>query len=172
MFLFLGLILNSTSSNLLKAWTPAPYVYMYWTCFFLALQCVLRHMRCFFVFVFFFVCQYSDLAEADRASVLENFRQATTRWNQKVSAESGAVGKDEQKSHMIVVTDTCLPLISSGEAPIAAHVLINYELPTKKVEILFFLYDLYVLYCLCSCLLVCFTLLHPIFYCCRADFFN
>lgn len=121
------------------------------------------------------MCQYSDLAEADRASVLENFRQATTRWNQKVNAESGAdsdIGKDEQKSHMIVVTDTCLPLISSGEAPIAAHVLINYELPTKKVEILFFLYDLYVLYYLCSCLLVCFTLLHPIFYCCRADFFN
>ncbi|XP_024022749.1 ATP-dependent RNA helicase FAL1 [Morus notabilis] len=78
---------------------------------------------------------YSDLPEADRASVLENFRQATTRWNQKVSAESGAdcdIGKDEQKTHMIVVTDACLPLISSGEAPIAAHVLINFELPTKK----------------------------------------
>lgn len=78
----------------------------------------------------------------ERASVLEKFRQATVRWNQKVSAEAGEdsdTGKDEQKSYMIVVTDACLPLLSSGESPIAAHVLINYELPTKKVEKPFFL---------------------------------
>ncbi|XP_062102041.1 uncharacterized protein LOC133810396 [Humulus lupulus] len=78
---------------------------------------------------------YSDLAEAERASVLEKFRQATVRWNQNASAEAGEdtdSGKDEQKSYMIVVTDACLPLLSSGESPIAAHVLINYELPTKK----------------------------------------
>ncbi|GMN30100.1 hypothetical protein TIFTF001_002690 [Ficus carica] len=87
---------------------------------------------------------YSDLAEADRASVIEKFQQATIRWNQKVGAESGEdsdTGKDDQKSHMIVVTDACLPLLSSGESPLGAHVLINFELPTKKVEIIFFLYD-------------------------------
>ncbi|KAL5557024.1 hypothetical protein UlMin_039260 [Ulmus minor] len=78
---------------------------------------------------------YSDLAEVERASVLEKFRQATIRWSQRVSGQAGEesdMGKDEQKSHMIVVTDACLPLLSSGELPIAAHVLINYELPTKK----------------------------------------
>ncbi|POO02789.1 P-loop containing nucleoside triphosphate hydrolase [Trema orientale] len=77
---------------------------------------------------------YSDLAEVERGSILEKFRQATTKWNQKVvdSGEDSDTGKDEQKSYMIVVTDACLPLLSSGESPIAAHVLINYELPTKK----------------------------------------
>ncbi|XP_059457138.1 ATP-dependent RNA helicase eIF4A isoform X1 [Corylus avellana] len=78
---------------------------------------------------------YSDLAEAERALVLEKFRQATMNWNQNVSVQSGddsEIGKDEQKSHMIVVTDVCLPLLASGELPISARVLINYELPTKK----------------------------------------
>ena len=58
-------------------------------------------------------------------------------WNQNVSAQSGddsEIGKDEQKSQMIVVTDVCLPLVASGELPISARVLINYELPTKKVQ--------------------------------------
>lgn len=84
------------------------------------------------------ICQYSDLAEADRTSILENFCQATTRWHQNASDQSGQDSeneKDEQQSQMIVVTDACLPLLSSGESPIAAHVLINYELPTKKVEL-------------------------------------
>lgn len=64
------------------------------------------------------------------------------RWNQKVNAQSeedSDAGKDETKSQMIVVTDACLPLLSSGESHIAARVLINYELPTKKVEFQFFL---------------------------------
>lgn len=82
------------------------------------------------------ICQYSDLAEAERTLVLEKFRQAAMSWNQKVKAQSGEdieTETDEHKSHMIVVTDTCLPLLSSGESPISARVLINYELPTKKV---------------------------------------
>ncbi|EEF38765.1 ATP-dependent RNA helicase eIF4A isoform X2 [Ricinus communis] len=81
-----------------------------------------------------FASLYSDLAEAERTSVLEKFRQVTMRWNQNITAQSG--NKDEiekeDKSHMIVVTDTCLPLLASGESPISARVLINYELPTKK----------------------------------------
>ncbi|KAM1079585.1 hypothetical protein ACFX2B_014132 [Malus domestica] len=79
--------------------------------------------------------KYTDLAEADRSLILEHFRQATMRWNPEVSAQLAVDNKsvkDEQKSHMIVATDACLPLLPSGESPIAARVLINYELPTKK----------------------------------------
>ncbi|KAM1589548.1 hypothetical protein ACFX10_028425 [Malus domestica] len=78
---------------------------------------------------------YTDLAEADRFLILEHFRQATMRWNAEVSAQPAVDSesvKDEQKSHMIVATDACLPLLAFGESPIAARVLINYELPTKK----------------------------------------
>ncbi|KAK9948896.1 hypothetical protein M0R45_004450 [Rubus argutus] len=78
---------------------------------------------------------YTDLAGADRALILESFKQATTWWNPEVSAQSaddsGPVN-DEQKSHMVVTTDACLPLLASGESPISARVLINYELPAKK----------------------------------------
>ncbi|XP_059293654.1 uncharacterized protein LOC132046868 isoform X1 [Lycium ferocissimum] len=78
---------------------------------------------------------YSDLAEAERATVLARFRQATMRWNKQATAEHGHAGeteKEEEKSHLVVVTDACLPLVNSGESPINARVLINYELPTKK----------------------------------------
>lgn len=45
------------------------------------------------------------------------------------------VEKDEDpKSHVIVVTDACLPLLGSAESPLCACMLINYELPTKKVR--------------------------------------
>ncbi|XP_047322925.1 eukaryotic initiation factor 4A [Impatiens glandulifera] len=80
---------------------------------------------------------YSDLSLAERASVLENFREATMKWNQMGTIRSEGdseetVTIEEQKSHMIVVTDACLPLITCGESPITARLLINYELPTKK----------------------------------------
>ncbi|KAJ9562305.1 hypothetical protein OSB04_007465 [Centaurea solstitialis] len=77
---------------------------------------------------------YSDLAEAERALVLDRFRHTTMKWNQKAAVQSGDEGdeKEDQKSHMIVATDACLPLLSSGESPISSSVLINYELPTKK----------------------------------------
>ncbi|EOX91396.1 ATP-dependent RNA helicase eIF4A isoform 4 [Theobroma cacao] len=57
---------------------------------------------------------YSDQAEAERALIFEKFREATMNWNQQVTVQTGdghEIGKDEQKSCMIVVTDTCLPLI-------------------------------------------------------------
>lgn len=76
--------------------------------------------------------QYSDLAEAERALVLDRFRHTTMKWNQNAGVQSGDEQED-QKSHMIVATDACLPLLASGEAPISSSVLINYELPTKKV---------------------------------------
>lgn len=77
------------------------------------------------------------MAEVERALVLERFRQSSIRWNQNPSAQSVDSSKEpeqvDQKSHMIVVTDTCLPIPASGEPTICARVLINYELPTKKV---------------------------------------
>ncbi|KOM45029.1 hypothetical protein LR48_Vigan06g033500 [Vigna angularis] len=82
----------------------------------------------------FSACQYSDLAEDERASLLEKFRQVTARWSQ--SNHGGAPDEDDirkdERSHMIIVTDACLPLLSSGELPLNAHLLINYELPAKK----------------------------------------
>uniref|UniRef100_I1J964 Helicase C-terminal domain-containing protein n=1 Tax=Glycine max TaxID=3847 RepID=I1J964_SOYBN len=77
---------------------------------------------------------YSDLGEDERSFILEKFRQVTARWNQ--TNHGGApnedeIGKDE-RSHMIIVTDACLPLLASGEFPLNAHLLINYELPAKK----------------------------------------
>ncbi|KAI9089246.1 hypothetical protein K1719_029525 [Acacia pycnantha] len=78
---------------------------------------------------------YSDLAESERAHILEKFQQVTTQWSQvnHVGTENeDEDGKDEQRSHMIVVTDACLPLLASGESPLSGHLLINYELPAKK----------------------------------------
>lgn len=82
-----------------------------------------------------YVSQYSDLAEAERTLVLDKFRHATMQWNQNAVVETGneRTEKEEQKSHMIVATDACLPLLASGESPISSSVLINYELPSKKV---------------------------------------
>ncbi|XP_018449013.1 uncharacterized protein LOC108820551 [Raphanus sativus] len=89
-----------------------------------------------------FAALYSDLGERDRAMVLENFRQATVKWNQQLNSsavveegleESEArEEEDEKKSHLVVVTDVCLPMLSSGESSLSSRVLINYELPTKK----------------------------------------
>ncbi|XP_018449014.1 uncharacterized protein LOC108820552 [Raphanus sativus] len=87
-----------------------------------------------------FAALYSDLGERDRAMVLENFRQATVNWNHHLNSaveegleESEArEEEDEKKSHLVVVTDVCLPMLSSGESSLSSRVLINYELPTKK----------------------------------------
>ncbi|KAL5705749.1 RNA helicase [Ranunculus cassubicifolius] len=82
-----------------------------------------------------FTSLYSDQAEAERAMVLEKFRQATFEWNQNVTIHSGNVTEaeiDDCKSCVVVVTDACLPHLTFGEAPILARVLINYEMPTKK----------------------------------------
>ncbi|KAG1330719.1 ATP-dependent RNA helicase eIF4A [Cocos nucifera] len=77
---------------------------------------------------------YSDLAECERALVLEKFRHSTVEWSQINNAHPGddLDGNVADKSCMIVVTDVCLPLVASGEAPLLARILINYELPTKK----------------------------------------
>lgn len=73
--------------------------------------------------------------------VLENFRQATLNWNQQLNSAVEEEGleeseareeEDEKKSHLVVVTDVCLPMLSSGESSLSSRVLVNYELPTKK----------------------------------------
>ncbi|XP_073117476.1 uncharacterized protein [Elaeis guineensis] len=77
----------------------------------------------------------NDLAESKRALVLEKFRHSTAEWSQINNARPGdglECGNVAHKSCMIVVTDACLPLVASGEAPLLARILINYELPTKK----------------------------------------
>ncbi|KAH7679426.1 RNA helicase protein [Dioscorea alata] len=78
---------------------------------------------------------YSDQAESERTSILEKFRQSTMEWSQHFGAGSGNVhdiGDVAQKSSMIVVTDACLPVTTSGEPMISARILINYELPSRK----------------------------------------
>jgi translation initiation factor 4A len=40
-----------------------------------------------------------------------------------------------RKPCMVVATDACLPSSALGEASLTARLLINYELPTKKVTI-------------------------------------
>lgn len=83
--------------------------------------------------------QYSDQAEAERASILEKFRQATMQWNQTAKATDVADSSKAEsmglKLSIVVATDACLPLAAMAEAPLMARVLINYELPTKKVKV-------------------------------------
>lgn len=58
------------------------------------------------------------------------------RWNRLGREEEadGDVGmENERKSHVIVVTDACVPFLGSVESPLCCRMLINYELPTKKV---------------------------------------
>uniref|UniRef100_A0A1D1YWD3 ATP-dependent RNA helicase FAL1 n=1 Tax=Anthurium amnicola TaxID=1678845 RepID=A0A1D1YWD3_9ARAE len=76
---------------------------------------------------------YSDLAEVERALVLERFRQATTEWS-RFSAHPGETdgNSGQAQSHVFVVTDVCLPMVASGETPIQARVLINFDIPAKK----------------------------------------
>ncbi|KAL6642992.1 hypothetical protein ACP70R_021173 [Stipagrostis hirtigluma subsp. patula] len=79
---------------------------------------------------------YSDQAEAERASVLDKFRQATAQWNHATKAtnitESSKPESTCSKLSIIVATDACLPLSAMAEAPLMARVLMNYELPAKK----------------------------------------
>lgn len=70
---------------------------------------------------------------------MDKFRQATARWNRLgrgEEVEREAEKDEEQKSHVVVVTDACLPLLGSVESPLCACMLINFELPTKKVSFL------------------------------------
>jgi hypothetical protein len=83
--------------------------------------------------------QYSDQAEVERASVLEKFRQATLQWNQTAKVSDVAESSDAESMgftlSIVVATDACLPLAAMAEAPLTARILINYELPTKKVSV-------------------------------------
>ncbi|CAN6311316.1 unnamed protein product [Urochloa humidicola] len=79
---------------------------------------------------------YSDQAEAERATILDKFRQETIQWNQTTKAtdidESSKPESMGTKLSIIVATDACLPQAVMAEAPLMSRALINYELPTKK----------------------------------------
>ena len=45
----------------------------------------------------------------------------------------GGVGEVEG-AHLLLSTDACLPSQQGGEAPLGARVLINYDVPEKKVR--------------------------------------
>ncbi|KAG5035010.1 hypothetical protein JHK87_009920 [Glycine soja] len=68
---------------------------------------------------------YSDLGEDEHTFILEKFRQVMSWWYQ--TTHDGAPNKDE-------------------ELPLDAHLLINYELPTKKET-----YGRFLTTCLTSC---------------------
>lgn len=79
-------------------------------------------------------CLHSDLAEVERASSIEKFRQVVNDWTLKHEAEPEGFHEEveKQNSHILVMTDSCLPMQALGEAPLSAQVLINYDLPGKK----------------------------------------
>ncbi|KAL5168459.1 ATP-dependent RNA helicase FAL1 [Glycine soja] len=115
---FLIVVCCSTRNDLDSLCSPLPFVF----CSALSqthfLPRNLHALQCFpnsllFPPFPFPTCQYSDLGEDERAFILKKFRQ-------------------DERSHMIIVTDACLPLLASGEFPLNAHLLINYELPAKK----------------------------------------
>lgn len=77
---------------------------------------------------------HSDLAEVERASSIEKFRQLVNDWSLMHEGEPEGFHEEvkKQNSHILVVTDSCLPMQALGEAPLSAQVLINYDLPAKK----------------------------------------
>ena len=76
--------------------------------------------------------QYSDQSEGERALTLNKFRKATAEWNSVCSRPLQLDGdEDHCPSHLMVITDACLPALSFAEAPLQARVLINFEVPTK-----------------------------------------
>ena len=76
--------------------------------------------------------QYSDQSEGERALTLNKFRKATAEWNSVCSRPLQLDGDEDRcPSHLMVITDACLPALSFAEAPLQARVLINFEVPTK-----------------------------------------
>nr|CAB3494765.1 unnamed protein product [Digitaria exilis] len=94
------------------------------------------HVKINILLMVLFYEQYSDQDEAERASILEKFRQETILWNQTTKATAIAESSKPEsmgtKLTIIVATDACLPLAAMAEAPLLARVLLNYELPAKK----------------------------------------
>ncbi|MCO5586552.1 hypothetical protein L7F22_040493 [Adiantum nelumboides] len=77
-------------------------------------------------------CLHSDLSEAERFSILERFQKAVAEWNRSLEAENTDLETQEAHSHLLVVTDACLPSQALAESPLSARLLINYDLPLKK----------------------------------------
>lgn len=64
---------------------------------------------------------------------MEKFCQLTAECNQTFDHLSEGIeeGHEENKCHVLVLTDVCLPLVNFGELPLTARVLINWELHAK-----------------------------------------
>eukprot|EP00246_Nothoceros_aenigmaticus_P017364 TRINITY_DN8439_c0_g1_i1.p1 TRINITY_DN8439_c0_g1~~TRINITY_DN8439_c0_g1_i1.p1 ORF type:complete len:229 (+),score=25.65 TRINITY_DN8439_c0_g1_i1:126-812(+) len=78
---------------------------------------------------------HSDLADNERALNLESFRKSIAEWTRR--AEDALLGAKEATSmrlpsHLLVMTDACLPSNALGESSLSGRVMINYDLPSKK----------------------------------------
>ncbi|KAJ7530192.1 hypothetical protein O6H91_15G084300 [Diphasiastrum complanatum] len=77
---------------------------------------------------------HSDIGEKARATTCDEFRHAIAEWNEIL--EDGRMpaheGQSRKPSHLLVITDACLPSQAVGEQCLSARVLINYDLPSKK----------------------------------------
>ena len=89
------------------------------------------------------------------------FRQETIQWNQTTKAtniaESSRLESTGSKLSIVVATDACLPQAAMAEAPLMARVLINYELPTKKVSFT------HIFVHICSFYSICYTNHEPLY---------
>lgn len=82
--------------------------------------------------------QHSDQAEDERASVLQSFQAAVQRWQHGVRQKASSEPSDGPKLHILVTTDSCAPPVHhmAGEHSLHARLLINFDVPQKKVQLL------------------------------------
>jgi translation initiation factor 4A len=88
-----------------------------------------------------YLFQHSDLSDGERHAVLEKFQKAVIEWNQSLQDNTERTRDNEYQeahSHLLVITDACLPSQALSEAPLCARMLINYDLPVKKVVLTYF----------------------------------
>lgn len=86
--------------------------------------------------------QHSDQGDSERAENLSRFHTIVGDWNHSPSKNSVVkledVGDEKvkpKKSGLLVTTDACLPSAALGEPSLGARVLIQFDLPTKKVGV-------------------------------------
>jgi translation initiation factor 4A len=90
---------------------------------------------------------HSDQAQSERVAALDNFRQVVADWthgscegNALPSGSNCVDDRQQRQSGLLMTTDACLPSAALGEAPLGARVLIHYDLPAKKVNLLLLLH--------------------------------
>lgn len=104
--------------------------------------------------------QHSDLVESNRAKALLAFHarrqhsvdpsesppaepnpsESSPDGEEEKNAEAVEVQKEGKRTkprstlNILAMTDACLPMAALGESPLQAKLMINYELPLKKVR--------------------------------------